>query len=49
MKSLLRSLLLSFFLLPAALLPAALHASTTAPMFAGSPGTTRTIHGETYA
>lgn len=43
MKSLLRSLLLSLFLLPAAL-----HASTTAPMFAGSPGTTLTIHGETY-
>lgn len=43
MKSLLRSLLLSLFLLPAAL-----HASTTAPMFAGNPGTTLTIHGETY-
>jgi hypothetical protein len=43
MKFLLRSLLLSLFLLPAAL-----HASTTAPMFAGDPGTTLTIQGETY-
>ncbi|MHB1078004.1 MAG: hypothetical protein ACYC67_01290 [Prosthecobacter sp.] len=43
MKFLLRSLLLSLFLLPAAIF-----ASTTAPMFAGSPGTTLTIHGETY-
>lgn len=43
MKSLLRSLPLSLFLVPAAL-----HASTTAPMFAGSPGTTLTIHGETF-
>ena len=43
MKPLLRSLLLSLFFLPAAL-----HASTTEPMFAGSPGMTLTIHGETY-
>ncbi len=43
MKSLLCSLLLSLLILPAAL-----HASTTAPMFAGSPGTTLTIQGQTY-
>lgn len=43
MNSLLRSLPLFLFLLPAAI-----HASTTAPMFAGSLGTTLTIQGETY-
>lgn len=43
MISLLRSLPLFLFLLPAAI-----HASTTAPMFAGNPGTTLTIQSETY-
>ncbi len=43
MKSCLRSLLLFLLILPATVL-----ASTTAPMFAGSPGTTLTIQGQTY-
>jgi hypothetical protein len=36
------------FLLFQLLLPAIVHASTTAPMFAGSPGLTLTIHSETF-